>query len=112
MDLTLAIIGFLLIALGFALNFIGVWLQRRGRKAEEKGTWIDWIGEAIRGMFTAWKRALGNYSMGVKVQALGSALSFLGLVFVLVFLAQQFAGTNDGGVNTPSPSPGGSAGSS
>lgn len=104
MDLTLVWIGLALMISGFLVNLYGVWLQSRALLPYDAGSWTDWIGQAVKGMFTALPKALGNYPIGVKIQAFGSALTYLGVVFMLVFLKQQFDGTGGGDVESPSPS--------
>jgi hypothetical protein len=97
MDLTLVWVGLALMIGGFLVNLYGVWLQRQGLLPYDAGSWTDWIGQAVKGMFTALPKALGNYPTGVKIQAFGSALTYLGVIFLFVFLWQQFDGTSDGG---------------
>jgi hypothetical protein len=104
MDLTLVWLGLGLMIGGFLVNLYGVWLQRRGLTPDEAGGWMDWVGKAINGMFTALPKALGNHPIGVKIQAFGSALTYLGVIFLLAFLKGQFDDTGDGAGESPSPS--------
>lgn len=103
MEPTLVWIGLALIVGGFLVSLYGVWLEVRGLLPYDAGSWTDWVREAVRGMFTALPKALGQHSIGIRLQALGSALTYAGAVFLLLFLNQQFgAGSGDG--ESPSPS--------
>lgn len=103
MDLTLVWVGLTLMIGGFLVNLLGVWFQRKGLFPYDAGSWTDWVGQAVKGMFTAVPKALGNYGFGVKIQAFGSVLTYLGVAFLIVFL-WQVTDRTDGGGESPSPS--------
>jgi hypothetical protein len=85
-DLTVALIGLGLVIVGFLLSLSGVWLESRALLPYDAGTWTDWIRDAARGMFAALPRLLGYNRLGVRLQALASALTYLGLIALLAFL--------------------------
>jgi hypothetical protein len=103
MDLTLVWVGITLVIGGFLVNLLGVWFQRKGLFPYDAGSWTNWIEEAVKGMFTALPKALGSYGFGVKIQAFGSVLTYLGVAFLLVFLWGQTDRTGSDG-ESPSSS--------
>jgi hypothetical protein len=85
-DLTLAFIGLGLVIVGFLLSLSGVWLESRALLPYDAGSWTDWIRDAASGMFATLPRLLGCNRLGVRLQALASALTYLGLIALLAFL--------------------------
>jgi hypothetical protein len=85
-DLTLAWIGCGLVIVGFLFSLSGVWLESRAFLPYDAGRWTDWIRDAARCMFAALPRLPGRNPPGVRFQALGSALTYLGLIVLLAFL--------------------------
>jgi hypothetical protein len=86
MDQTLLWVGLTLVIGGFLVNLLGVWFVQKGLLPYDAGSWTDWVGEALTRMFTALPKAIGSYGWGIKIQAFGSALTYVGVAFLLVFL--------------------------